>query len=65
MKISRVAGSRLLSRAHAIPGQQDIRDFLQAVSSYPESFAINPGMSFEQHLVIIAAENRMQARREG
>jgi hypothetical protein len=30
--------------------QQEIDNFLQALSSYPDSFAHNPRLSFEQHL---------------
>ncbi len=30
--------------------QQEIDNFLRALRSYPESFAHNPQLSFEQHL---------------
>jgi len=30
--------------------QQEIDNFLQALRSYPDSFAHNPRLSFEQHL---------------
>ena len=35
--------------------QQEIRIFMRALSSYPERFADNPYLSFEQHLFSIAA----------
>jgi hypothetical protein len=34
--------------------QREIRNFLRALSSYPERFADNPCLSFEQHLFSIA-----------
>jgi len=37
--------------------QQEIDNFLRALHSYPESFAHNPQLSFEQHLFrVMAAE---------
>ena len=35
--------------------QQEIDNFLRALRSYPESFAHNPRLSFEQHLCRIMA----------
>ena len=35
--------------------QQEIDGFLRALRSYPESFAHNPRLSFEQHLFRIMA----------
>lgn len=35
--------------------QQEIETFLTALSSYPDRFARNPCISFEQHLFSLAA----------
>ena len=35
--------------------QREIDDFLRALTSYPESFARQPHLSFEQHLFRIMA----------
>ncbi|MBZ5598581.1 MAG: hypothetical protein LAN83_09680 [Acidobacteriia bacterium] len=35
--------------------QQEIETFLTALSSYPDRFARNPCVSFEQHLFSLAA----------
>jgi hypothetical protein len=37
--------------------RREIATFLRAVHSYPESFARDPLLSFEQHLFSLAAEN--------
>jgi len=37
--------------------QQEIDNFLRALRSYPESFAHNPQLSFEQHLSGITASD--------
>jgi hypothetical protein len=47
--------------------QSEIRNFLEALDSYPERFAEEPGITFEQHLcnLVCAAREprrRMQAR---
>lgn len=36
--------------------EQEIADFLQALSSYPECFATNPDISFEEYFSSIAAK---------
>lgn len=41
--------------------QQEIETFLQALSSYPERFAREPYLSFEQHLFRIAAASQHTA----
>lgn len=41
--------------------QQEIEAFLQALSSYPDRFAREPYLSFEQHLFRITAANHQQA----
>ena len=38
--------------------QREIAAFLQALSTYPEHFQENPLLSFEQHMVRVADENR-------
>jgi len=35
--------------------QREIENFLRALNSYPDRFALNPGISFEQHLFSIAS----------
>ncbi|MGA8153259.1 MAG: hypothetical protein WB952_20065 [Terriglobales bacterium] len=35
--------------------QQEIDNFLRALRSYPESFAHDPRLSFEQHMVRVAS----------
>lgn len=35
--------------------QQEVDNFLRAISSYPDRFARDPGVSFEQHLGSIVA----------
>jgi hypothetical protein len=39
--------------------QQEIEDYLQALSSYPDRFAREPRLSFEQHLVSIIASGQL------
>lgn len=47
-------------RSGAKPDQQqaerEIQTFLEALNSYPQSFAQDPCLSFEQHLVALASE---------
>ncbi len=47
-------------RSGARPDQQhaerEIQTFLEALNSYPQSFARDPDLSFEQHLVALASE---------
>ena len=42
-----------VSRSERVSGNEEacleIQSFLEALNSYPESFARNPGVSFEQH----------------
>ena len=38
--------------------RREIATFLRAVHSYPESFARDPLLSFEQHLFSMANQNR-------
>ncbi|HVO82197.1 MAG TPA: hypothetical protein VMT28_15790 [Terriglobales bacterium] len=46
--------------------QQEIETFLTALSSYPDRFARNPCLSFEQHLFSLAATKpaNHEARRQ-
>lgn len=44
------AGSRRKSDT-----QREIRNFMRALTSYPEHFEDNPYLSFEQHLFSIAS----------
>ena len=37
--------------------QREIEDFAQALKSYPEQFARNPRVSFEQHMFCVAMEH--------
>jgi len=43
--------------------RQEIDAFLQALSSYPDRFAREPYLSFEQHLFSITAESNSAAER--
>ena len=45
--------------------QNEIDTFLNALDSYPERFARNPLLSFEQHLFSVVAMNGFLARHEG
>jgi len=39
--------------SHPLEAQQEIERYLRALQSYPESFARDPGLSFEKHLFSI------------
>jgi hypothetical protein len=41
--------------------QQEIEDFLRALSSYPDRVALNPYLSFEEHLFSVVAANQTSA----
>jgi hypothetical protein len=41
--------------------RQEIENFLNALSSYPDRFAREPYVSFEEHLFIVTAENQVTA----
>jgi hypothetical protein len=41
--------------------RQEIENFLNALSSYPDRFARDPYISFEEHLFIVTAENQVSA----
>jgi hypothetical protein len=52
-KYQLLSGTRDASQSCDV--QQEINDFLWALRSYPESFAHNPRLSFEQHLFRVMA----------
>jgi hypothetical protein len=45
--------------------RREIETFFEALSSYPDRFARNPYLSFEQHLFSIAAGERPLSVAEG
>jgi hypothetical protein len=45
----------------AVEGQQDIDNFLRALRSYPDHFAREPRLSFEQHMFSIVRANQEHA----
>jgi len=45
--------------------QHEIDNFLQALNSYPDRFAREPYLTFEQHLFSIAAAGRMISGHSG
>jgi hypothetical protein len=47
--------------AREYEAQQEIRNFLWAMSSYPDRFAQNPALSFQQHLNSVATQTSMAA----
>jgi len=44
--------------------QQEIDNYLLALSSYPDRFAQDPGVSFEQHLFSMMAAGQTSGRGE-
>lgn len=42
--------------------QHEIKSFLSALVSYPDRFAVEPDLSFEQHLFQLVAANQMRSR---
>ncbi len=42
--------------------EQKLHDFLEALTSYPERFAHDPQVSFEEHLVMVAAAGQGSSR---
>jgi hypothetical protein len=50
-----------LSDAREREVRQEIENFLNALSSYPDRFARDPYISFEEHLFIVTAENQVSA----
>jgi hypothetical protein len=54
--IRKPAGSAVSSAARQREVQREIENFMRALSSYPDGFARDPYLSFEQHLCGIATE---------
>ena len=44
--------------------QHEINSFLSALVSYPDHFAVEPDLSFEQHLFQLAAANQLANREQ-
>ena len=44
--------------------QHEIKSFLSALVSYPDRFAVEPELSFEQHLFQLVAANQLASREE-
>lgn len=42
--------------------QHEIKSFLSAVATYPDRFALEPDLSFEQHLFQLVAANQLGSR---
>ena len=53
-----LSGTKEMNPARTHNSQREIAAFLQALSTYPEHFQENPLLSFEQHMVHVADENR-------
>ncbi len=51
-------GTKEMNTARSYNSQREIAAFLQALTTYPEHFQENPLLSFEQHMVRVADENR-------
>ena len=43
--------------------RQEIRSFLEALDSYPDRFAQDPEVSFEQHFCSLVAAGKSELRR--
>jgi hypothetical protein len=43
--------------------QREVKDFMRALRSYPERFADNPCLSFEQHLFLVASTANNEGHR--
>jgi hypothetical protein len=41
--------------------RQEIENFLNALTSYPDRFARDPYVSFEEHLFFVTAENQVSS----
>lgn len=62
MKVAKVHPmEQAIQLAREYEAQQEINNFLWAMSSYPDRFAQNPSVSFEQHLNAVAIQNTMAA----
>jgi hypothetical protein len=61
IKEHRPATAGLSDAAREREVRQEIENFLNALSSYPDRFARDPYISFEEHLFIVTAENQVSA----
>lgn len=53
----RAADTALSDAARERQVRREIEDFLNALSSYPDRFARDPYLSFEEHLFLVGANN--------
>ena len=53
----RAADTALSDAARERQVRREIADFLNALSSYPDRFARDPYVSFEEHLFLVGANN--------
>jgi hypothetical protein len=56
LRVNRISGNQQVRR--------ELQKFLQALDSYPDCFAKNPKLSFEQHLRSLARSANAHTRRE-
>jgi hypothetical protein len=57
----RAADTALSDAAREREVRREIADFLIALSSYPDRFARDPYLSFEQHLFLVGVSNPLSA----
>lgn len=57
----RAADTALSDAAREREVRREIADFLIALSSYPDRFARDPYLSFEQHLLLVGVSNPLSA----
>lgn len=56
----RAAASRLSGNEEV---RREMQSFLRALHSYPERFAKDPGISFEEHCSELVTRNKIDSRR--
>ena len=56
----RAAASRLSGNEQV---RREMQSFLRALHSYPERFAKDPGISFEEHCSELVTRNKIDSRR--
>ncbi|HUK24029.1 MAG TPA: hypothetical protein VLV49_05575 [Terriglobales bacterium] len=57
--------ARQLNAAERREVQQEIRNYLTALASYPERYSREPGLSFEEHFFSLMAGERVSAAAAG
>ena len=57
----RAADTELSDAARERAVRQEIAVFLNALSSYPDRFALDPYLSFEEHLFLVGVNNPLSA----